>query len=347
MKLTSRQIFLLSLISILFLLSVAQFLKGDLDDGIGVRNLEAPYHVLLTVEALKNSPIENHYLLPSVSLGLTEDKFISWGATVPTETGDYVYTSFNSPGFILPYLWFEITGLDVNIQNLAYLNSILGVLVVLILLAMMFEVLTRFLNYSHARAGLVTTIALIPAIFSHEVLVSHGLVFWVHSFYQFIFVATLYAMLRWFKADTNNGKKSWALILIVLLFLGPYTEWTGFIFNIGLFFVLMALSFVRSSLIPNPKRLALLVAFLTTVAGCLMVAHYAIAVGFWPAIEAFQSRFFARSTTRGSFPGLFIGYLQSYGYFLLIFCASLFYLATNYFRQQTADSRQQTADKLF
>lgn len=142
---------------------------------------------------MRERPVRNHYLLPTVTLGQPEDKFISWGATVPTQTGDYVYTSFNSPGFILPYLWFEITGLEVSIQNLAYFNSIIGALVVLLLLALLFEYLTLFLHLSPIRASVITTVALIPAMFSQEVLVSHGLVYWVHSVYQFIFVATLYA----------------------------------------------------------------------------------------------------------------------------------------------------------
>ena len=340
MKLTSRQGFLLTLITAFFLLSLAHFFKGDLEDGVGVRNLEAPYHVLLTVEALRESPVSNHYLLPTVTLGQPEDKFISWGATVPTQTGDYVYTSFNSPGFILPYLWFEITGLEVSIQNLAYFNSIIGALVVLLLLALLFEYLTLFLHLSPIRASVITTMALIPAMFSQEVLVSHGLVYWVHSFYQFIFVATLYALFRWYKTDTQLGKRNWTLILVVLLFLGPFTEWTGFVFNIGLALVLITLSFKQKCLLPNARKLALWVIGITALSGVVLVAHYALAVGFWPAVEAFQSRFFARSTSRGSILGLANGYYLSYGYLLIAFVLSIGYLTIKYLTEHRAPSTE-------
>jgi hypothetical protein len=49
---------------------------ADFNDGVGVRNLEAPYQVLLTVTALNEGEPKNHWYLPIVSLGKLKDKNI-------------------------------------------------------------------------------------------------------------------------------------------------------------------------------------------------------------------------------------------------------------------------------
>ncbi|MBP1173299.1 hypothetical protein JOE49_000551 [Paenibacillus sp. PvR133] len=71
--------------------------------------IDASYHVLLTIDALKENSIKDHLLLPIVSLGLVEDKYISWGATVSDKKGNYFYTSFPQLGFIVPYLNLKFT----------------------------------------------------------------------------------------------------------------------------------------------------------------------------------------------------------------------------------------------
>jgi len=93
---------------------------------VGAENLAATYHVLLTVNALDESPVENHWYLPTVSLGRELDKHIPWGAAIPTKTGDYIYISFTPPGFLVPYSWLNIFGLRPTVKNLACYNFVLG-----------------------------------------------------------------------------------------------------------------------------------------------------------------------------------------------------------------------------
>lgn len=86
--------------------------QQDLNKPTGAQNLEATYHVLLTVTALNESRVENNWYLPTVSLGGESNKNIPWGATVPTKTGDYIYTSFTPPVFLAPYLLFKSFNLE-------------------------------------------------------------------------------------------------------------------------------------------------------------------------------------------------------------------------------------------
>ena len=81
--------------------------KNDFIENNGSQNLEASYHALLTVKSIDENPAINHLFLPTISLGGEENKKIPWGATVQTKTGDYIYTSFNFPAFVAPYLWFK------------------------------------------------------------------------------------------------------------------------------------------------------------------------------------------------------------------------------------------------
>lgn len=74
--------------------------QQDFKKETGAQNLEASYHVLLTIAALNESPVKNHWYLPSLSLGREADKQIPWGETIPSRSGDYIYTSF-TPSFLL------------------------------------------------------------------------------------------------------------------------------------------------------------------------------------------------------------------------------------------------------
>jgi hypothetical protein len=70
-----------------------------------------------------------------VTLGRQSDRYIPWGRTVPDREGRYYYTSATSPTFILPYIWFRALSLDPTIDNLASLNFLLQIVLVLLLYA--------------------------------------------------------------------------------------------------------------------------------------------------------------------------------------------------------------------
>ena len=95
-------------------------------DGTGAENLEASYHVVLTMEALDRTPVREHLLLPTVSLGQPQDKYVAWGAAVPNGAGDQIYTSFFPAGFLLPYAALKLAGAGYTLGNLALFNALLG-----------------------------------------------------------------------------------------------------------------------------------------------------------------------------------------------------------------------------
>jgi hypothetical protein len=84
----------------------------------GSENLEASYHVLLTLTALGRTSPADHLFLPLVSLDRASDKRISWGATLPTPSGDQIYTSFSAVGFAVPYLAFRLARVEPSLAGL-------------------------------------------------------------------------------------------------------------------------------------------------------------------------------------------------------------------------------------
>lgn len=326
-SLLSRKFVIISCVMLIFL-GGTQILKGELTDGVGIRNLEASYHTLLTVRALSESPASNHYYLPTVTLGSPEDKFISWGATIPTKTGDYVYTSFYSPSFLVAYGWFGITHLEPTLKNLSYLNSTIGALSAFLLLLLVFDVLVRVLEIPERRAAIISILSVMPALFSHEVMVSHGLVYWAQSLYQLFFVGLLYGLFQ-FSLSQERGRKKWEYIVLFLLFMGPLVEWTGFIFNLGLLISL----FIFKKNTRQIRVFALKALLATLCAGFLILTHYIASTNLEMTVVAFIKRFLARSSKTGSFEELLLGYWQSYGLFLLIILGAMLMVFTQSYKE--------------
>ncbi len=299
----------LTLISLLFFslhLRQAEFNKTQ-----GAENLEATYHVLLTINALNESPAKNHWYLPAVSLGTQLDKHTPWGATIPTKTGDYIYTSFPSVGFLAPYLWFKIFGLEVSIKNLAYFNFFLQFFSILILFSFLVDLLRLNKCSSFVSAGGALIGALI-GIFSREAFQSYGIIYWCQSFYQLILISSLYALFKYWVSETKHKQLSYAIVIAIMAFLGPFVEWTGFVFNVGLASVLLLNS--QKSILS--KKLAIWVLIATISAGVLIVFHFSLAAGFDQTISALINRFFGRSIEAGCILCLVYGYIHSYGFFL-------------------------------
>ena len=329
-----RYHFFFGLIALSFLLAISYALRhSDFASNVGSRNLEAPYHVLLTVHALNESSIQNHWLLPTVSLGRDQDKHIPWGATVPTASGDYIYTSFTPPGFLAPYLFFRVSGLEISLQNLAYFNLLLCVLSVFFLYSLVYKLL-RYLGYESFVSAASSLAGSVVAIFSREALSSYGVTYWSQSLYQPILIATLYFLLNYLTSEKQRNTSQFALVL--LAFIGALTEWTGYVFNIGLALILLFDKNWNKS-----SRMTSFYLFAVTVfAGLLTFMHYALAVGFKPAALAFVGRFLARSTAAGSLVELAQGYLLSYGFFLVLLGGISVYLGIQLFHQRLRICRE-------
>ena len=284
----------------------------------GSQNLEAPYHVLLTIRALGESDSANHWFLPTVTLGAKEDKNIPWGATIPTKTGDYVYTSFTPPAFVVPFAIFRLLGVEPSTKTLAYFNAMLGGISVTLLFLLLLRVLrSTGIDGWSSIVGAVAASAI--AIFSREALQTTGVAYWAHSLYQPIFILSILSFLSLYLDDKNQLRTSY--VLIVLTFLGPLVEWTGYVFNVGL--VLIALvTRIRGS-----RRFSLQVIAATMLACLLTLLHYSLAAGLYPSLRAFMGRFLARSSGAGDLVQLLQGYALSYGAFLVVIFALLVVLA--------------------
>lgn len=312
----SKRIVLAGALIILFSLAVSfSIRKSDFIEVTGAQNLEATYHALLTIRALKESPIENHWFLPTVSLGHNRDKNIPWGATVPTETGDYIYTSFTPPGFLAPYIVFSLFNIEPSQRNISYFNFTIGGIVSLFLYLFLVKILEQS-GYSRKITVGGAILGTFISIFSKEAMQSHGVVYWIHSFYQILFILQLILLLSYLNVASYRGtnKNRNSAYLVVSVFLGAWTEWTGYVFGVGL-----AILFWFGVLVDRPQReLAIKLTIAVAAAGLITLIHYGLAVGFEPAVKAFIGRFFARSTASGTFRGLRNGYALSFGLFRIV-----------------------------
>lgn len=312
------------MVAIIFAVAIKE---KDLEEPVGA-NLEATYHVLLTIEALRQNPIHDHWLLPTVTLGQERDAFIPWGATVPTKSGDYIYTSFTPPGFLLPYVVFEVFDLQPTVRNLARLNMTIGAIVGISL----YLLIIRLLSYSGFPTHVVILAGLAGAsiaFFSREALLSTGVIYWPHALYQLIFIISLHLYL-------NYKRKAPSRMLLLCLFLGAWTEWTGYVFNLGMALVMWY---------HHNRQFAIKVIMVTVAVGITTILHYGFGIGFYELLRSWYERFLSRyGHDRFSevFPSLFSGYGLSYGLFLVTVLAVLIRLAyspdTNLTRQSAVIS---------
>lgn len=309
----------MGLLVLLIFLSISFAIRyKDFNQVTGVQNLEATYHVILTIKSLKSSPIENHWFLPTISLGGENDKGIPWGATVPTKTGDHVYTSFAPPGFLAPYFALGLFNAEPSEKNLAYFNFSLGSAVSIVLFLLLIKVL-KYGDYSRLTVVSGAIVGTVISIFSKEVLQSHGLVYWSQSLYQLILISSLYFLFSYLIREKEAKSRNYDSYLIVTVFLGAWTEWTGYFFGVG-----VAILFWFGAWINRPeKKLSIKLILAVVAAGLLTLIHYGLAVGFDPAIKAFIGRFLVRSTSAGSFLGLLNGLSLSFGSFIVITCVAL------------------------
>ena len=103
-------------------------------------NSNASWHVLLTVQAYDETPASIHKFLPIVSLGDELDKEIQWAEMVADEQGNYYYTSFSPAGYVLPYLFFKLFGLDVAEKSLYIFNTMLCCLALLFTIKLFIDI---------------------------------------------------------------------------------------------------------------------------------------------------------------------------------------------------------------
>ncbi|MBD1945546.1 hypothetical protein H6F50_24885 [Coleofasciculus sp. FACHB-712] len=305
-----------------------------------IQNLDASYHVLLTVKALTETPWSIHHGLPIVSLGELSDKYIPWGAAVPDSQGNYYYTSFGSLGFLGPYMLFQASGASLSLFNLMQFNLGIHYLGTVLLILLIWNSLSPLIS-STLRLSVSTLFAALLYLFSLESLYSHGVIYWHHSLWNIVWLGQLLCLQRLIfmqMVQTENKplRHSVRSLYLCLAFISPMLEWTGFIGNISLAFLPVFLSLKNQKINKKPRFLSKEILLSTFSSVVFIFWHYASVVGTKSFMEALQARFFARSLldTKAIFEALLFGYFQSFGGLtLLIFAISFIFIIWKIFSQ--------------
>jgi hypothetical protein len=315
---------------VLFAFAMTQALRLDmLTERSAAQGVEATYHILWTATALAGSDPLAHSYLPTVTLAPEPGNPIRWGATVPTPGGAYVYTSFPPLGFLLPAAALQLSGSG-SFLMLGLLNSLVGLVATLSLAGLARAMVLR-IGAVHDGQGpdarrsdgwVVFVLCAVCYLFAREVLVSHGPVVWAHSLSQITLIAGCWWAFRIF---TRRGSVGTVLGLALVAVVYPSLEWTGFVFNAGLF-----LALVYDGLRRQGGALALSAAagvvLATLAAGAIMVLHFSAAIGTEALLDALRGRAAARDYSGGALLGLPLGYFVSFGALLPVAALGLWWM---------------------
>lgn len=285
----------------------------DLLQVTGAFVLEGSYHILLTMYAWRENPISDHLFTPTVTLGRPNDAGIPWGATVPTASGDYVYTSFPPLGFLAPYAFFLITSLEPTVSTLALFNFLLQTVSCVVLYALLMALLAPE-EADKPSARLAALAGVSVQVLSHEALISFGLVYWSHELFQPILITFLLVVLSVLRRPADPG---WRITgLGALAFLGVLTEPSAFPLIGGTILVLIARGWRNKS--HGTMIAALMLAVILAVV--VFIGHLLLAIGPDALFRALLARFIRRSGWNGSIIDLAKGYGWSFG---LLACAAV------------------------
>ncbi len=167
----------------------------------------------------------------------------------------------------------------------------------------------------------------IISIFSKEVLQSHGLVYWSQSLYQFFLVLAIYFLFLFLQTPNARKKTVYEYLLLFFVCLGALTEWTGYVFGLGI----SALFWLGLFQHEKRRNLAIKLIIAIAIAVFLTLTHFSLVLGFEESFGAFLNRFLARNTTSGSLSVLLSGYCLSFGAFLFILlCITLIFFLKNF-----------------
>lgn len=303
-------------LALVVLMTIAAFFikLNDLKNDRGVENIQATYHMLLTLNSLSSLPVKETLLLPTVNLNGENNKNIQWAAAIPTKDGNYVYTSFPSLGFVAPYVAIRSIGGKLDLKSVFIFNNIVNSISCIILFISLFFMLDketekRWMATFGALAGCAVL------IFSCESLVSTGLVYWPQSLSQlFISIIILLFVIRVYWKDALSID----ILIATSLFSLNMTEWTGYV----LCGTLAIYSCIRKF---SKWRRIVLFCFLSIISSALLFfAQLYFTVDFNSFIDTSLARFGARSTGNASFTSLLTGYWISFGIFLAFIIPALF-----------------------
>jgi hypothetical protein len=274
--------------------------------------MEAPHHALLTIRALAERPVRDHWLLPTVTLGGDANRWVPWGNALPTPRGAMVYTSFPPAGFLVPFAAFSALGVPPSLQALAWFNVGLGFVSTLLLYGLLIRVLT-LAGHAPRPATLAATFGTLVAVFSREALHATGVAYWSQALYQPVLLLSVHVALGPV-AFARPWRRRDVLALCALVFIGTLIEWTGAVFAAGL----TALLWLRPA--SHGRRIAIAVGVSSVAALAATAAHFVAALGARPllTVAAFRWRDRRTGADLEQWLALLQGYWLSFGLFLAI-----------------------------
>lgn len=264
-------------------------------------NSNASWHVLLTVQAYDETPASIHKFLPIVSLGDELDKEIQWAEMVADEQGNYYYTSFSPAGYVLPYLFFKLFGLDVAEKSLYIFNTMLCCLALLFTIKLFIDIFGE-----HLQKWLIIVLTTMLFAFQTEIMHGMGQVYWHQSFMQVLLPLQFLCFYHF-----HEEKKLWKIGFFILAIIMPYVEWTGFVANVGFALVLFFRHGIRIQ--KNDFLWAFLTGICTLTALLLLCGHYLLVIDWNEFVCALRDRVMMR-TKYASAPlfNLLWGYWKSF-----------------------------------
>lgn len=280
-----------------------RFRSGEID----YLNSDATWHELLTIECYDETPISQHLFLPIISMGDADDKWITWGATIPDSEGNYYYTSFSAASFFLGWLFLKIFHLPVSEMGLYIWNNVLLVISAVLLMRLLAIV------YRNSRfKELLCLIGSISYIWLPEILHGLGIVYWSQSVMQ---ATLLMQIIFWYKHVYMDSRSS-GILFLAMTVVNPYIEWTGYVANVG--FAIAEILSHRKDL-KRGFRNAFQIGMLTVVSFGLFCLHYLLRVDRQAFFKALRDRFMARNvTTETLLTDVFGGYLKSFLFLWLL-----------------------------
>jgi hypothetical protein len=281
-----------------------------------VANIEASYHVLLTVEAMDATPASVHRFLPIVTLGRELDRDVRFGASVRGPKGIYYYTSFAPLGFVAPWAFFHLTGLTPSIEHLLVFNLCIHLAATLLFALLICEIVTTF-GVERASQAWIVMMTAATYLFTFEALYSHGVIYWHHSLFQVVWLAQLLSAARALRAAESGQpvRRSDAAVLLLSSLIGPAVEWTGYLASATIAVLFWWRSYRTSR--ADLRRLGFGVLAGPAIAGSGFVLHFISVIGVDPLVAALKARAGQRSYAHGTYGALGTGYVESYGALLL------------------------------
>lgn len=292
----------------LILFTASAFIRKPYD-GEGFTMSDATYHVLLTMQAYSETPASTHEFLPIQTYGPYFDKYIDNGPSlIQDELGNSYYVSFSPIGFYTPYLFCRLFHLSLSVRSLYIFNTLLMLCCAIIIGTIMF-----FL-FDNLFLAIVSAMAY---SFLPEVLYTQGIVYWNHSLSQlFLLFQTLLFVLIFIK---GRNKVPFYILFFIVSFLYPYSEWTGFVSNIGMALAILILDFKLEKQENKSKRCSLSVSGLISI---ILLALITIgAMGYYiyrfarksSVTEVIQTMAYrAVSRSKATFADLIKGYFVSF-----------------------------------